>query len=139
MFILLFFLMASADNTQTYSKENVIVTYAMPEVTFTPHPELPPASRLELLSKAAGIDVPVTIGKCEGSDRVTACYSVDSKVITVTEFGMSQEDEGLLCTLKHENRHVYQDRNGMINYSNGYVSNREYLERDAEEASGCDR
>jgi hypothetical protein len=138
MFIFFFFLLASIDGTETTDiREEIIVTYSQPEVTFTPHNQLPPESRLEMLSKAAGIDVPISIGQCEGSERVTACYSVANKTITVTELGMSQDDDRLLCTLKHENRHVYQDRNNMINYVNEYVSNREYLEWDARQASGC--
>lgn len=110
-----------------------IPTYSYEEVVDEPLPE----DRLTRLSEIAGVTVPVVQGSCGTNPRVLGCYDTVDNYITITDVGMSRSDEKIICVLKHEMRHKWQDDNGLIKFdANGNIINKKWIEKDAKE-NGC--
>lgn len=91
------------------------------------------------LASQLGITVPIYLSEGCGDAplqegyQYIACYHVGKGYITVTDAGYRQSEAQLICSLKHENRHRQQEEQGLIQYdANGNVSNRDWLEADAE-------
>lgn len=115
-----------ADNSETYSAR---------------YPEGAEGVRAKFarLSQQLGISVPIYLGEGCGDAplqegyQYIACYHVGKGYITVTDAGYRQNEAQLVCSLKHENRHRQQEEQGLIEVdANGKVTNREWLEADAE-------
>lgn len=93
--------------------------------------------RLVYLSESAGVTIPVVYGNCHDLEITLACFMIDYDTIVVTDRGLAQDDARLKCILEHENRHYYQKQNNLIRFAtDGTVSNRAWLEQDAE-TNGC--
>lgn len=131
-------LLISSSSQGDGSRELKIVPKPIP--TFTSAPQLEGVDtrdRLTILSEAADVTVPVVIGHCSANPRVLGCYDTVNNHITITESGMARSDEKLICVLKHEMRHKWQDDNNLIKFdSNGNIINIEWIEKDARE-NGC--
>ena len=138
--------------TPTPTVEPVVET--TPEPTVEPAPAAPvvqPASqpipdtnaqRVSRLALAQGITIPVYFGVCAGSNTVdpatiNGCYLPGTYYITITNKGISYGDEWASCIIRHEYRHYIQDTTGMYQYLNGYISNINLLEDDAQRYAGC--
>ena len=98
----------------------------------------PPAEdRLSVLADIAGATVPVIKGFCSHKSTVLGCYDPNIKHIIITDSGMARSDEKIICVLKHEMRHKWQDDNGLIKFdSKGRIINKDWIEKDARE-NGC--
>lgn len=93
--------------------------------------------RLTILSEIAGVTVPVVIGDCGPKKTILGCYDTTDNYIIITESGLQRSDEKLVCVLKHEMRHKWQDDNNLIRFdSKGRITNKEWVEKDARE-NGC--
>lgn len=96
--------------------------------------------RVAALASSVGVSLPVYYSRnsCPNGDDSNACFWAGKGYITVTPLGYSRDDSFLACILKHEDRHAQQFANGQIEISSdGTVVNREWLEADAEQYSGC--
>ena len=98
--------------------------------------------RVVRLARAQGITIPVYFGVCAGSSTVdpaiiNGCYIPGTYYITITNKAISFGDDWTSCIIRHEYRHYIQDTTGMYQYLNGYVSNRNQLEADAQNYAGC--
>jgi hypothetical protein len=96
---------------------------------------------LNRLANAQGITVPIRYGTCiaNGIDpsTINGCYIPYSHYITITDKGLAYGEEWAKCIIRHEYRHYFQDVNGMYQYLNGYISNHNLLEADAQNYAGC--
>ena len=96
---------------------------------------------LNRLAREQGITIPIRFGTCSvaGIDPATinGCYIPYSHYITITAKGVSYGEDWTKCILKHEARHYFQDISGMYQYLNGYISNHQLLEADAQQFAGC--
>lgn len=96
-------------------------------------------TRVKRLS--AGINVGnIVIAECEGDvdHNILGCYVPQSKVVNITQLGLSQTDSQLQCVLRHEARHKWQHDTGKIVFNTlGGIENREALEADAYANDGC--
>lgn len=96
---------------------------------------------LNRLAKEQGVNVPIRFGTCSiaGIDPATinGCYIPFSHYITITAKGMSYGESWTRCILVHEGRHYFQDISGMYQFLNGYISNHQQLELDAQQFAGC--
>jgi hypothetical protein len=105
-----------------------------------PEPEAA-QQRVSRLASLAGATVPVYAADCylPGLDPtiVRGCYWPDQKAIYITKYALMYDDSYVLCVIKHEIRHAWQDANGMFQYQNGILINRDWLEADATAYSGC--
>lgn len=113
-----------------------------PTATPTPTPTPTVSTEEELIQQIAdeiGVIVPVYRAQdCQLTTGALACYLPDLDVIFITDKGMAKGYDYLYCILQHENRHAYQDLTGMVKYgTDGSITNREFLERDADEAESC--
>ena len=106
-----------------------------------PSPVASDQERLNTLASQIGVSVPVYAAACNvpGYDptQVRGCYMPDKKVIHITRYALMYDDSYVHCILSHEARHAWQDANGMFNYQNGVLVNRDWLEADATAYSGC--
>lgn len=91
-------------------------------------------SRLDRLVEESGVSF--SVGLCSVSAAL-ACYNPSDDSVTVTVLGLSYSDSVVLCALRHELRHKFQDDMNLIVYSaDGSIANREWLEVDAY-TNGC--
>ncbi len=97
--------------------------------------------RVVRLAQSQGISATVRVGQCNinGLDpsRIMGCYLPGTHYITITPNAVQYHDEFVICIINHEWRHMWQDLNGMYQYTNGYISNTAQLEADAYAYSGC--
>lgn len=97
-------------------------------------------SRIARIAAEVGVTVPVYIEEgCGGNfTNILGCYHLDGSYITVTQLGLSRGDNGLRCTLLHENRHAWQHASGFTDFLPGEneVDWRARMEADAG-ANGC--
>jgi hypothetical protein len=111
-----------------------------PPLSTIPEPEAA-QQRVSRLAAQVGTTVPVYAADCylPGIDPtiVRGCYWPDQKVIYITKYALMYDDNYVYCILKHEARHAWQDANGMFQYQNGILINRDWLEADATAYSGC--
>lgn len=93
-----------------------------------------PNSRVERLGNAIGLTV--SVGVCDIVNAL-ACYKPSDNSTVVTVEGLSYSDAELLCVLKHEARHKWQDDNNLIVFdAAGSIVNSDWLEADAY-TNGC--
>jgi hypothetical protein len=111
-----------------------------PPLSTIPEPEAA-QQRVNRLAALVGATVPVYAADCylPGVDptMVRGCYWPDQKVIFITKYALMYDDSFVTCILAHEVRHAWQDANGMFQYQNGILINRDWLEADATAYSGC--
>ena len=97
--------------------------------------------RLNRIAAEQGIPYSVVAADCyiPGTDPTTirGCYWPGTRVIQITKYAIMYDDAYVACIMRHESRHVWQDINGMYQYQNGVLINRDQLEADAYAASGC--
>lgn len=97
--------------------------------------------RLNRIAAEQGISVPVIAADCylPGVDPTTVrgCYWSGTYVIYITKYAIMYDDAYVACIMRHEARHVWQDTNNLYQYENGVLVNRDWLEQDATNASGC--
>lgn len=97
--------------------------------------------RVVRLAQSQGISAPVRVGPCNisglDSSRIMGCYFPGTHYITITPNAAQYHDEFVICIINHEWRHMWQDLNGMYQYTDGYISNAAQLEADAYAYSGC--
>ena len=134
----IFALLIASSSQDDNSRELKIVPKPIPTFTATPQvQQVDTRDRLTILSEQAGVTVPVVVGFCSTNERVLGCYDTVDNHITITESGMARSDEKLICVLKHEMRHKWQDDQGLIKFDiNGNIINLEWIEKDARE-NGC--
>lgn len=126
------------------------VVESAPVVEAAPAPVVVPAQpaietvqeRVVRLARAQGITIPVYFGVCAGSSTVdpaiiNGCYIPGTYYITITNKAISFGDNWTSCIIRHEYRHYIQDTTGMYQYLNGYISNTNLLEADAQNYAGC--
>lgn len=96
---------------------------------------------LNRLAAEQGISVPIRYGVCASNgidpSTINGCYIPFTYFITITDKGLAYGEAWTRCIIKHEYRHYYQDTNNMYQYLNGYISNRNLLEADAQNYAGC--
>ena len=97
--------------------------------------------RLNRIATEQGISTQVVAADCylPGVDPTTVrgCYWPGSYVIYITKYALMYDDAYVACIMRHEARHVWQDANNLYQYENGILVNRDWLEQDATNASGC--
>lgn len=97
--------------------------------------------RLNRIAAEQGITTPVVAADCHlpGVDPTTVrgCYWPGSYVVYITKYAIMYDDAYVACIMRHEARHVWQDINNLYQYENGVLLNRDWLEQDATNASGC--
>lgn len=97
--------------------------------------------RLNRIAASLGTSIPVVEGSCSypGIDpsNIRGCYTPGSGVIYITQYATMYDDNFVRCVMKHEVRHVWQETNGLYQYENGEIINRDALEADARSYSGC--
>lgn len=126
-----------AGQYETFASENFT---AVPEYTPAPATSMPVADEaiVQQIARDNGVLVSVYLNECTLTPGALACYLPDKNVIFITKAGMDKGMSYIPCILSHENRHVYQNLHGLIAYdSSGKISNREWLEKDAEEHEVC--
>jgi hypothetical protein len=94
--------------------------------------------RVQNLSKQIEL-TDVSIDECPNDDgMILACYNPATNKTFVTSLGLTLSDYELLCVLRHEAIHKWQDENGIIEYDyDGKISNSEELEAYAYANDGC--
>ena len=120
------------------SRKLQIVPKPIPDYSNEVVVDVPPVEdRLTNLASIAGATVPVIQGFCSYKSTVLGCYDPNTKYIIITDAGMLRSDEKIICVLKHEMRHKWQDDNGLIKFdSKGRITNKDWIEKDARE-NGC--
>jgi len=97
--------------------------------------------RLNRLAISLGVTTPVISGSCNSSGvdptMIRGCYYFNSNQIIITVYATMYDDNYVSCIIRHEARHVWQEKNGKVQYANGDVANRAWLEADATAYSGC--
>ena len=97
--------------------------------------------RLNRIAAEQGIPYSVIAADCylPGVDPTTVrgCYWPGTYVIYITKYAIMYDDAYVACIMRHEARHVWQDTNNLYQYENGVLVNRDWLEQDATNASGC--
>jgi hypothetical protein len=81
------------------------------------------------------VNIEASVGDCVDKNAL-ACYNLLTDETFVTELGLSYDDDTVLCALRHEARHQWQDENNLIQYVDGVIVNRDWLEWDAY-TNGC--
>lgn len=97
--------------------------------------------RVTRLAQSQGITALVRVGECHiqglDSSTIMGCYYPGTHYITITPNAIQYDDGFVTCIINHEWRHMWQDLNGMYQYTNGYLSNAPQLEADAYAYSSC--
>lgn len=95
-------------------------------------------ARIARLMNRLGMNVPYVIGAggCAGIANLLGCYQPGDNHIFITERAL-RDDCTIMRVITHESRHMYQHRNGLIQYGNGGITNAAWLEQDAGAHTYC--